>query len=70
MLSAYSASVTKIIIFIMQKNKDLKLKPNTKGVGIQLPAELHKKLKIKATENDTTLKEYIIRILNEFVEKK
>ena len=53
----------------MKKAKKSNLN-TTKGVGIQLPAELHKKLKIKATENDTTLKEYIIRILSEFVEKK
>ncbi len=50
-----------------QKNTKKDLKSNTKGVGIQLPAELHKKLKIKAAENDITLKDYIIKILSDFV---
>jgi predicted HicB family RNase H-like nuclease len=42
-------------------------KESTKGVGIKLPADLHRKLKIKAAEQCITLKDLIIKILKENV---
>jgi hypothetical protein len=36
----------------------------TKNINIELPEGLHRELKLKAIEKDTTLKELVIGILN------
>ncbi len=33
------------------------------NINIQIPDELHKKLKLKAVEKDITIKEYLIRVM-------
>ena len=52
-----------------EKEKILKQieKEKTKGLGLQIPADLHKKLKIKAAESDMTIKEFIIKLIKENV---
>lgn len=36
----------------------------TKNINIELPENLHRELKIKATESDKTLKDLVIEILS------
>lgn len=37
----------------------------TKNINIELPENLHKELKLRAIEKDTTLKNLVIELLNE-----
>jgi hypothetical protein len=50
-----------------EKEKILKQIEKTKGLGLQIPADLHKKLKIKSAESDMTIKEFIIKLIKENV---
>jgi hypothetical protein len=38
-------------------------------IRVRIPQKMHKKLKQKAIEEDTTLKEIIIKALNEYLKK-
>lgn len=40
------------------------------NVNIEIPDELHKDLKFKALQSDLTLKDYIIKLLDEKVQRK
>jgi hypothetical protein len=40
------------------------------NINIQLPDELHKKIKLNAVKEDTSIKELIIRILDNKINKK
>ncbi|MFH1506103.1 MAG: hypothetical protein ABIE94_03915 [archaeon] len=40
------------------------------NINIAIPAELHKKLKLRSVELDLTLKEHIIRVLERRLKKK
>ena len=39
------------------------------NINIQIPDELHKKIKLVAVEKETTLKEYIIVVLEKSLKK-
>ncbi len=39
------------------------------NINIQIPDELHKKLKLSAVQKETTIKEYIIKIIEKEIEK-
>ena len=47
----------------------LKENESFKGIGIKFPADLHKKLKVKAAQQEIALKDLIIQVLKEFIEK-
>ena len=40
------------------------------NINIEIPDELHKKIKLNAVKEDTSIKEYIIQILQEYISKK
>jgi len=39
------------------------------NINIEIPDELHKKIKLESVKKDTTLKDYIINILDKNVKK-
>jgi hypothetical protein len=39
------------------------------NINIEIPNELHKKIKLESVKNDTTLKDYIINILDKNAKK-
>jgi predicted HicB family RNase H-like nuclease len=39
------------------------------NINIQIPDELHKKIKLNAVKEDTSIKEYIIKILGKVTKK-
>lgn len=45
-------------------------KDNTKRINIAIDEILHKKLKIAATINDITVKEYVIKAIKEKLERE
>ncbi|MGG5316052.1 toxin-antitoxin system HicB family antitoxin [Enterococcus sp. AZ072] len=45
----------------------VKNKPNERSIAIQVPAELHKEMKLEATKQDKSLKQFIIDTMSKEV---
>jgi predicted HicB family RNase H-like nuclease len=39
--------------------EDLQMKPNTRMIHVRIPEDLHKRLRIRAAESDTTIQDWV-----------
>ena len=47
--------------------KEEKTKPETRMVHIRLPEDVHKKVRVRAAESDTTIQDWVLEAIQEYL---
>ncbi len=47
--------------------KEEKTKPETRMVHIRLPEDIHKKVRVRAAESDTTIQDWVLEAIREYL---
>ena len=47
--------------------KEEKTRPKTRMVQIRLPEDIHKKVRVRAAESDTTIQDWVLEAIREYL---